>query len=150
MGTKEIFKIAEANIKAAKAVQKCQMSSCKPELTASQEQAQIQVAKVKALIADLSKNKITFEKFTEKTKKITADIIESDVTKKIASCSIAKCQPKVIKMFEAFISMYQHDCKVEKKKDACEKFERAVETLKTKPFTVEGYIKMLKMMTRLA
>lgn len=146
---KQIMAIMMDVITASKNVEKCQKASCKKEYSAAQVKKKVHVEEVNKLFGQFQRKEITFDEFKKQTKAVADAIIDSDETKHLAECSLQSCKTKIMVLFKAFIQTYQYDCKVEKKKDACAKLKTALDMLNTKPFTVNEYIQLLKIVSKI-
>lgn len=144
---KQILKIMDANDAAQKDLVKCQKTKCKPEFTATQLLKKMHFAEVLKLMDDLKNNKLTYAELITKTNDMKQKIVESVETTKLSQCSLEKCKAKVLKVFSAFAMTMEYDCKIEKKKEACQKLKKYMETLNKKPFTMKDYVKIVKLMT---
>lgn len=146
--TPKFKKTVGTTLDAAVDIKKCNNTKCKAQADAQMKYSQEYSKRVIDVFNQFYKKKITQTQFQKRMKEMTDEMLNSKEYKAFVECSLAKCAPKVIKMFEAYLKMFEYDCKEHKNKDSCTKQKKAGEILK-KPIDYDSYTQMVKLMLKL-
>lgn len=143
----KFMKLLGNSLQAAKKTQACQKKKCPKELAASEKQAKAILAKTMALVDQLGKKKITLASFVKQTNKIREEALETDVSKRLMTCSLETCDGLLRDMLTASMDLLMFTCKQDKKK-GCERVKDLQAILKKKELTVDDCIHFLQVLTR--
>lgn len=134
------------------AYQKCIESKCKRESIAHKKATEHHKKRLDNLRQDLTKNKISFEKFKTEVAAVRTAIMDIEETKQKNECALKKCKTELLSILDTFIGAVKRECPPKKKSDTCDvlrEFETIRDHIKRDKLTHEDMKVMMSKLSKL-
>ncbi len=140
-------KVLENIMKTLGDLEKCQQQKCEPQVRDGIIQRLSVKKRMEPLLTEFIKDK-NFEKFTKSTDALQQELLTSDITKALMTCTLEQCEIKARRMLKAMIESKKYDCTQENKRIACDITKDALAILKKKRLQSADFIEITRLVNR--